>query len=45
MLHYNYFTKEEYIDEIGQLALKEYFPLGTVDDDSHYNAIDVIRSK
>lgn len=45
MLHYNHYTKEEYIDEIGQLVLKEYFPSGTIDDDSHFNAVHVIKVK
>lgn len=41
MLHYNYYTKPEYIDEIGEKVFKKYFPSGSIDDHTHINAIKV----
>lgn len=31
--NYNYDTKPEHIDEIGNTVLKKYFPSGEIDDD------------
>lgn len=41
MLNYNYYTKPEYIDEIGEKVFKKYFPSGSIDDHTHINAVNV----
>lgn len=42
MLSYNYYTKPEHIDEIGEKVVKMYFPSGEVDDNSHMEAVKVV---
>jgi len=42
MLLYNQYTKLEDVNEIGERVLKKYFPSGSLDDDTHSNAINVI---
>jgi len=41
MMNYNYYTEPENIDEIGEKALKKYFPSGGIDDHTHINAVKV----
>lgn len=41
MLSYNYYTKPEYIDEIGEKVFKKYFPSGSIDDHTHINAVNM----
>lgn len=42
ILQFNYYTKPEYINEIGTQLLEKYFPSGEINDDSHINAVKVI---
>lgn len=42
MLFYNQYSKPEEIDDIGQRALKEYFSTGSMDGDTHSNAVNVM---
>lgn len=44
MLFYNHYTKLEDLDNIGDRVLKEYFPSGKLDDNTHSNAVNVIDS-
>jgi len=44
MLFYNQYTRHEDLDEIGDIVLKEYFPSGRLDDNTHLNAVKVIDS-
>lgn len=41
MMIYDQYTMSKDIDEIGQRILKEYFPSGALDDDTHLNAVNV----
>jgi len=41
IVNYNYYTKPEYIDEIGEKVLKKYFPSGGIDDHTHINAVNM----
>lgn len=43
MLFYNQYTRPENLDEIGERVLKEYFPSGRLDDNTHSNAVNVIN--
>jgi len=40
-MNYNYYTKPENIDEIGEKVVNKYFPSGGIDDHSHINAVKV----
>lgn len=42
MLFYNQYTRLENMNEIGERVLKEYFPSGSLDDNTHSNAVNVI---
>lgn len=41
IMFYDQYTIPEDIDEIGQRVLKEYFPSGALDNDTHSNAVNV----
>jgi len=41
MANYNYYTKSENIDKIGEKVLKKYFPSGGIDDHTHVKAVEV----
>jgi len=43
MLFYNQYARPEDLDEIGERVLKEYFPSGRLDDNTHSNAVNVIN--
>lgn len=38
---YNFFTRPEHIDEIGEKLLKKYFPAERIGDHTHLNAVKV----
>ncbi|XP_060878022.1 juvenile hormone esterase-like isoform X1 [Metopolophium dirhodum] len=42
MLFYYQYTRPEDLDEIGERVLKEYFPSGRLDDNTHSNAVNMI---
>lgn len=44
MASYNLYTRPELVDGIGEKLLTKYFQSGDINDNTHSNAVDVIRS-